>query len=180
MSDRIDSARPLARRHSLIVRQLNDETLVYDSETDRSHCLNAISAFVWRNCDGKTSTKQLAQRMIREFHLQADENAVEKVAHLALDQLFRERLLDETTPIPQLATVTRRKLVRDLGLALALLPLITSIISPTAVEAATCRSPGEPCSTPAQCCSGLCSGTTCAGAPIQSRRQSSQSNRPSR
>ena len=156
MSDRTDDARPLARSHGLIVQQFNDETLVYDSENDRAHCLNATSAFVWRNCDGKTSTRQLAQLMIREFQLQADKNTVEELAYLALDQLFRKRLLDEPTPMSPLGVVTRRKLVRDLGVALALLPLITSIISPTAVEAATCQPPNAPCTTSAQCCSGLC------------------------
>jgi hypothetical protein len=175
MSDQIDDARPLARRHGLIVQPFNDETLVYDSETDRAHCLNATSAFVWRNCDGKRSTRQLAQLMIREFQLQMDKNAAEELAHLALDQLYRKRLLDKATPIPQVGVVTRRKLVRNLGVALAFLPLVTSIISPIAVEAATCRGAGAPCTTSAQCCSGVCAGTCVGGA--QTRRSSSRSSR---
>jgi hypothetical protein len=34
---------PRAREAGFIVRELEDETLVYDADTDRAHCLNQNS-----------------------------------------------------------------------------------------------------------------------------------------
>ena len=45
---------PAARTSGLVVRELAEETLVYDEERHRAHCLNRTAALVWRHCDGKT------------------------------------------------------------------------------------------------------------------------------
>jgi hypothetical protein len=44
---------PRARAENLTVRVLGDETLVYDQERHKAHCLNATAALVWRHCNGK-------------------------------------------------------------------------------------------------------------------------------
>ncbi|MDQ5844969.1 MAG: PqqD family protein, partial [Acidobacteriota bacterium] len=54
-------ALPLARQSSLIVKELEDETLVYDQETDQAHCLNETAALVWKNCDGRNSVNEIAR-----------------------------------------------------------------------------------------------------------------------
>src|SRR5215813_1471644 len=40
--------------------------------------------------------------------------------------------------------------------------VVASVRAPGAAQAATCLSSGQPCTTSPQCCSGLCSGGTCA------------------
>ncbi len=47
--------RPRAKQDGLLVHTLFDgEMVVYDMATHRAHCLNPLSALVWRNCNGST------------------------------------------------------------------------------------------------------------------------------
>jgi hypothetical protein len=85
---------------------------------------------------------------------------------LALRQLDRLQLLEQTIKLPlQLVGVSRRQMIRNLGLAAAVaVPLVTSIVAPTAAQAATCVPSGQPCSTSILCCSVLgCSGIPGSG-----------------
>ena len=52
---------PLSRTDNLVIRELDDETLVYDMERDEAHCLNQTAALVWQQCDGKTTAAQAAR-----------------------------------------------------------------------------------------------------------------------
>ena len=145
-------ATPLARHDDLVVEHLGDEVLVYDMTSDRAHCLNATAALVWQNCDGLTSVDQLGQLLEERLHCQGGE----QLAGLALQQLSRNRLLAEEHADNVSTRISRRRLIRALGLAAGSLPLITSILSPTPAQAATCFPPDHPCTTSAECCSGLC------------------------
>jgi len=74
---------PIARKKSLIIKELPTETLVYDLETDKAHCLNETAARVWKNCDGQQTVAQL-----RELTEQETNSPVpEEMVWLALDQL---------------------------------------------------------------------------------------------
>jgi len=52
---------PKAREEGLIVEPLDDELLVYDTQSYRSHALNPTAAPVWRHCDGRISLPELAR-----------------------------------------------------------------------------------------------------------------------
>ena len=154
---------PKARRKQLVVQELADEVLVYDLERDKAHCLNQTAALIWKQCDGESNAAQIAGRVGSELRAPVDERMV----WFALEQLGRDKLLEESIVAPAtLAGMTRRQMVRTLGLAAVVaVPLITSIVAPTAAQAATCLANGEACSTSTQCCSGLCSGTCVAPPP---------------
>ena len=64
---------PAARQAGLVVRELPGETLVYDLENNKAHCLNGTAALVWRRCDGQTTVAELAQTLHEELGLPADE-----------------------------------------------------------------------------------------------------------
>ena len=51
---------PRARQASLIIKEVDDETLIYDLETDKAHCLNSTASRVWKSCDGRTSVAEIA------------------------------------------------------------------------------------------------------------------------
>jgi hypothetical protein len=159
-TQKLNDIRPVARQKDLVVERLDDEILVYDLETDRAHCLNRTIALVWRNCNGQNSASQLGKLLELELSCHAGE----ELAVLALRELARQNLLQnlliEKDHLRSLAPVSRRTLVRTLGIGLAALPLITSIISPTPAEAATCLNSGASCSTSAECCSGTCNTGT--------------------
>ena len=154
------SPNPRARKDGLIVQNLPDETLVYDLERDRAHCLNQTAAFVWQHCDGRSNAREIARALDHKIKQPVDE----KLVWLALDQLNRNHLLTETpAPPPQVAGLNRREVMRALGLSAAVaIPLVASIVAPMPAQAATCFGAGASCSSPAQCCSGICDGV-CIG-----------------
>lgn len=147
---------PCSRAEQLVVQELPEETLVYDLDRHKAHCLNRAAAVVWKHCDGVTSLDQMSEILSSTTGLPSDRAVVQ----LALDQLDKAKLLK--SPLQKVRTgpaVGRRQLLKRIGLvggvALAL-PLVTSIIAPTAVSAATCLQAGKKCTTGIECCSGVC------------------------
>ena len=161
MKQKATAIAPRARTEGLIVHELSDEVLVYDEERDKAHCLNQTAALVWKYCDGKTSISGIAQQLGSDLKT---EHVDEKLVWYALDQLGKDHLLQETiVPPAVLAGMGRRQVMRALGLAAVVaVPVVTSILAPTVKAASSCRAPGVACATSTQCCSGLCSGGTCA------------------
>ena len=128
--------------------------LVYDRTNDEAHCLNVTAARVWAQCDGRTTVAEMTQLLEDEMKTPV----TDKVVWFALEQLGKSRLLQEPWATPaSVAQMSRRVMVRRLGIAAAVtVPLVTSIIAPTAAAAATCVHPGDLCSSNAQCCSNNC------------------------
>ncbi|MDQ1728105.1 MAG: hypothetical protein QOD33_230 [Pyrinomonadaceae bacterium] len=142
---------PRMRKQGLVVDDLPDEVLVYDLASNRAHCLNHTAALVWRACDGHTAAPEIARRLTAELDAHFDE----KLVWLALAQLEKLGLLDQSAVAPARFTqLSRRQLIRSLGLAAVVaVPVVTSIVAPTAVQAATCRPSNSPCSPTIACCS---------------------------
>ena len=140
---------PLARHSSLIVKEVDGETLVYDLETDKAHCLNSTAARVWKDCDGQTSVSEIAQRLGAEAKTTVDENVV----WLALNQLEKFKLLEKpvTKPAAFLSAVSRRQVMRTLSIAVVALPMITSIVAPTAASAQSPQPIDTCCKDPKDC-----------------------------
>ena len=154
---------PRARNESLIVRALPDEVLVYDLEAGKAHCLNRTAAFVWDNCDGRKTVGEITRLLEKELDAPVDP----KLVWLALDQLEGFKLLREPLTKPaHVRNISRRQLVRSLGVVAITLPLITSIVAPTAAQAASGLAPGGCCVNPNQCQSGSCDQSpVCTGIP---------------
>ena len=154
---------PVARTKSLIIKELPNETLVYDLETDKAHCLNETVARVWKNCDGKQTLAQLGELIEKETNSPVPEEMV----WLALDQLEQFKLLE--TPVNQprnLSGMSRRQMIRLVGTAAIAAPLITSIVAPRPAQAQSLLPPGACCGNPNQCASNSCSqNPICTGTP---------------
>lgn len=154
MKAKIKHLSPTARKDVLVVEELPDEILIYDTKRHKAHCLNQTAAIVWKHCDGRTSIPDLTRILRKESKVPVDD----EVARLALEQLGKAHLLQE--PIAGTKGVSRREAMRKIGLAAAVsLPLVTSIVAPTPAQAATCLPGGAACVSPAECCSGVCAGT---------------------
>jgi hypothetical protein len=144
---------PRMRKRGLVIDDVPDEVLVYDLDRQTAHCLNRTAALVWRSCDGKTSAPEIARRLKGAL----DAPCNEELVWMALDQLDRLHLLEQSGSVPaQFSRLSRRQLIRNFGLAAAVaLPVVTSIVAPTAVQAATCQPSGNPCVPSKLCCSPL-------------------------
>ena len=138
-----DSAHPRARQDGLVTRELPDELLVYDTETHEAHCLNETAAFVWRHCDGKTSVAEIARRLSAKIETEIDDDFV----WLALEDLWKRQLLVGEPAPPREGKMSRSKMLRRTGMVAAAvsLPVVTSIVAPTAAQAATCVPTGSQC-----------------------------------
>jgi hypothetical protein len=122
---------PLARK-GLITEDLATETVVYDPESHRVHCLNQTVSFVWSRCDGRTTEEEIAQRLSGHVGLPPDPDIV----RFALRQLTKAGLLaNESVSRSALTHPSRRELARRLallgGTAAALMPAVSSILAPT-------------------------------------------------
>lgn len=138
-----------------MIREVDDETLVYDTERDKAHCLNRTAALVWEQCDGKTSAREAARFLRSEFSVPVDEDIV----WLAVKQLERFHLIE---PVLKSPSVSRRDLVLKYAPAALALPVIMSISAPTPAGAASpgCGGQGAPCGGANPPC---CAGCNCDG-----------------
>jgi hypothetical protein len=147
---------PRAVTKDFVIRELDDETLVYDIRRDKAHCLNRTSALVWNCCDGKTSAAQAARSLQNELDVAIDTDLI----WLAVKQLERFHLVESNGKSP---SVSRRALVLKYAPAALALPVIMSISAPTPAGAASnCLPSGSPCPGSLPCCPTLgCFGGTC-------------------
>jgi hypothetical protein len=155
MSDTHKRIMPQARRDGLLVQDLAEEVLVYDTERHKAHSLNPMAAAVWRHCDGQTGVTEITRRLQQDLSTPVDG----AVVWSALAQLGKARLL--TGEVRRAsdtgeAGLSRRELMRILGVAAASIPLVTSIPVPAAAQGASCIGIGDPCDPGApNCCPGL-------------------------
>jgi hypothetical protein len=138
----METFNPKRRHDGLIVQDLDDEILVYDSTRHEAHCIARVAAVVWRRCDGNTTIDQLAQVVAEITGASPDEDLVRH----ALGQLAESGLLEPST-VESIRKVgwTRREVVRHLSAAGMALALVTSIPVPSAAQAVSGEKgdPGE-------------------------------------
>ena len=79
---------PAARRSKFLVRELAEETIVYDEGANRAHCLNRTAALVWKNCDGRHTVRQIAAKVGERL----SSRVPVEVVRLALHQLAERAL----------------------------------------------------------------------------------------
>jgi len=154
--------KPLARLDRLVVRDLPEETLVYDLENDRAHCLSPVASRLWRLCDGTRTVRELAEQLRTEGQAAANDDMV----WIALERLGKSRLLRERPVRPGSTTDLARRRVVMRGLkAAGLLPFVLSIVAPSASQAQSISCSQAKCtSNNGATCSG-CLGARCSDAP---------------
>jgi Coenzyme PQQ synthesis protein D (PqqD) len=131
---------PLARTKNLVIQEVANESLVYDESSHEAHCLNRTASLVWRHCDGRTTVGEMVTILHRSLGTPADPGVVE----LALEQLQVVGLVDgPVAPVAGTPSVSRRRLLSRLGtagMAMALAPLVTSVMTRTARAQASPKS----------------------------------------
>ncbi len=156
----INSQNPVARKQGLVVQEMPEEVLIYDLDTNKAHCLNNTAAFVWKSCDGKNTTKDIAQL----FEVNSGTLVSEDLIWLAIDQLNEKNLLNKNVTA-KFNLQNRREVIKKIGMAsMIALPIVASLAAPTSVMAATsCTCPagiGDCVAQPA-CPQTACPAGTC-------------------
>lgn len=144
---------PRSRTENLVIRELDDETLVYDMERNEAHCLNRTAALVWQHCDGAMTASQAARALQSKLNVPVDTDLI----WLAIKQLERFHLVESSLKSP---AVSRRKLILKYAPVALALPVILSINAPVAAQAGSCAGQGQSCATIPCCpgfnCDGIC------------------------
>jgi hypothetical protein len=133
---------PHARRNKLLIRQIGDETVVYDLERDRAHCLTPTATLIWRLCDGQSTVADIARRVEQEMNIKIDD----EVVWLALNRLEQAHLLRDLLLRPREITGISRRQAIELGLAGAASLLLAacgvdSVTAPTPTSATSNAGP---------------------------------------
>jgi hypothetical protein len=160
MKTKNDHMMPEARQEGLVVQELSGEVLVYDRDSNQAHCLNSTAALVWQHCDGSTPVSEIARAIEGKINVPVDEDLI----WLGIEQLGKTKLLKERAALPNHKSgLSRREVMKRMGIAAAVaLPVVTSIMAPTAAQAANCAPTGAACTSGAQCCSTVCNSMVCA------------------
>jgi len=66
-------ARYRIRQTGLLVRDLDDEVLVLDTDADRIHQLNVSASFIWRQLANGASANEIAEHLAKEFDVVEDQ-----------------------------------------------------------------------------------------------------------
>ncbi len=145
----------------MTVSVVNNEAVVYDKRRERAHSLNPASAFVFLYANGERTVRELAELTAAELGTPNDESYIEMTLH----RLDRAELVERSlTPSTGLQKITRRQVMKQLGLVAIAVPIITTIAAPSPAMAqsgaGTPGGGGKPnrssCTTDADCLSGRC------------------------
>ena len=144
--------RPVARTEDLLVEEIHDETVLFDTLSREAHCLSPLAAVVFANCDGETSVEALAALATEAIGEPVDTAKV----HEALAQLEERRLLIAVVPDEVAGNrLSRRQVIKRgavTGGLVASAPLITSVFPPTAIAGSTATCGGPPGVNPTVLC----------------------------
>jgi hypothetical protein len=58
------------RRPDVKIQRVEGETLVLDEQNGYIHQLNPTASFIWSQCDGKSTTTEIVQRLARQFNVE--------------------------------------------------------------------------------------------------------------
>lgn len=153
--------------NNLLVQNLNDEVMIYNLDTNNSYCLNSTAATVFNACNGSDTVEDLKRQT----------GLSDEIIYLSLDELKKHDFIGSDYSSP-FTGMSRRAAVKRVGLAsMAALPVIASLVAPSAANAASnlaapgtildFSTPGTP-QTSAQCNTAVSSGASrCASNRIQ-------------
>ena len=94
---------PVARTAGLAIREVDGETLIHDSESGTTSCLDRTTAAVWTHCDGTKSVSEIRAIVLPDSH--------PDIVWIAVEQLRSMNLLvDVSLPATKFSGMTRRQI----------------------------------------------------------------------
>ncbi len=121
----------ISKVDGLLTERVGAEVLVYNRTRQETHALNETAAIVFDLADGKTTREAMMAEVARRSGLPEDMDIVD----YAIAELTEAQLVSLDAPV--VSTITRRALIRKLGLTLiaaAALPLIETVVMPARAQ----------------------------------------------
>ncbi len=60
------------RRNDVVAEALDGQIILSDPDDGATHRLNASATAVWQHCDGRTTTRQIAETITKEYDVDFD------------------------------------------------------------------------------------------------------------
>ena len=117
------------RRRTTHVEALHGELCIYEWTTKTVHALNPAAARVWELCDGSTTVEEMIAAI-------GNAPAAELIVRHALAQFERAGLLEQGSLSGLAPVISRRAVLRRIGVAAAV-PVVTSMVIPRPLDAAS-------------------------------------------
>jgi PqqD family protein of HPr-rel-A system len=152
-------------RTGLLSNQLDDQVLVYDPRADSVHLLDPTTARVMELLADRGRT---TDEIVVEIARQVDVPSGKALLALAIDELRKADLLDESVSSSPQPEVSRRELLRKVALAGAaavIAPAIVTLSPSPAYAQGSCLAKKDCCTVNADCCSNKCDPTTGSACP---------------
>lgn len=149
------------------MQDAKDEVLIYDLKANKAFCLNETSKLVWEQCNGKLTVAEIAD----EISQRSKKLVSEDIVYLAIEQFNKDGLLENDTSDEfktHFGGLSRREVIRKVGFAsMIALPIVSSIVAPSAANAASGQANNTACTANGDCQSGNCqTGICCASGTI--------------
>jgi hypothetical protein len=162
MGANIKPENPLARSENLVVEEVAGELLIYDTSTDRAHCLNESAAAIWRHCDGTRSVDKLANHLFPKL----EASDATQIVRVGVERLRRRHLIEGALIKDAKVDLSKRQMLKKVAILAAaagvVAPLISSIVAPSPAYAFSCLKSGVSCESSFQCCTLACLNGACA------------------
>ena len=81
------------RRNNLSSKQVGNEKIIHDPETDTVHVLNRTASFIWDLIDGSKSLSEIEQELIKKFPEQDPAKLSEDIRKTITD-FSRKKLIE--------------------------------------------------------------------------------------
>lgn len=81
------------RRNDLLVREVENENIIYDHTNNSVHSLNITAKFIWDFCDGKHAVSDIAKEVTAKFNIDSD--TALKDLKKTMDSFKKNHLLQE-------------------------------------------------------------------------------------
>jgi Protein of unknown function (DUF742) len=114
---------PNAKVSNIVQYETDGELLLYSIVSNKASCLNQTSKRIYDLCDGSNEIVDIAKKT----------KLPENLVRLAINDLSKQDLLTERIEINS----SRRELLRNIALISITLPVITTLVAPAAVHAAS-------------------------------------------
>lgn len=125
---------PKSRQENLVLQELDNEIIIYNLSNNKAFCLNETSALIWQLCNGERNISQISQLAQQKTKTEVNEDLV----WFAIEQLKKEKLISSEVDTPQqFIGKSRREIIKKIGLGTMIaLPVVASLVAPTAIQAA--------------------------------------------